>query len=170
MSKDPAPPVAPIALQRDEGEALWFLGHLVKFKASAETTGDRVFIGEVLAPRGAGSPLHIHHREDEWFYVIEGQLTFWVGGKVIEAPAGSFVYEPRDIPHTYEVTSEEARFLVGVEPPGFEGFIRAVSAPAQALTIPPPPSEPPDQAQLAAIAADYGIETLGPPGIPAPAS
>jgi quercetin dioxygenase-like cupin family protein len=169
MSKDPATPVAPIALQRDEGEALWFLGSLGTIKASAETTGGRVAVIEQLAPRGAGSPLHVHHREDEWFYVIEGQLTFWVGGKVIEAPAGSFVYGPRDIPHTFEVTSEESWFLLGVEPPGFEGFIRAVGEPAQALTIPPPPSEPPDPAQLATIAADYGMEILGPPGIPAPA-
>jgi quercetin dioxygenase-like cupin family protein len=50
----------------------------------------------MLAPRGAGSPLHVHHREDEWLYVTDGELTFWVGGQVINAPAGSFVYGPRD--------------------------------------------------------------------------
>ena len=74
------------------------------------------------APRaqGAGSPLHVHHREDEWFYVIEGALAFWVGGEVIEAPAGSFVFGPRDIPHTFIVSSPEARFLLVTEPAGFE--------------------------------------------------
>jgi mannose-6-phosphate isomerase-like protein (cupin superfamily) len=80
---------------------LWVFGSLAIIKASAETTNGRVAIIESLAPQGAGSPLHVHHRVDEWFYVIEGKLTFWVGGRIIEAPAGSFVYGPRDIPHTF---------------------------------------------------------------------
>lgn len=161
------PPVAPIALQADEGEALWFLGYLVTIKASGETTGGRVAVIEQLAPRGAHTPLHVHRREDEWYYVLEGVLTFWVEGQVIEAPGGSFVYGPRDIPHTFEVSSDEARFLVVVEPAGFEAFVRAVGEPARSLTLPPPPSQPPDPAQLASTAAEYGIEILGPPGIPA---
>lgn len=122
---------------------------------------------EHLGPRGPGSPLHVHRREDEWFYVTEGELTFWGGGQVIPAPAGSFVYGPRDIPHTFEITSEQARFLLVTEPAGFECFIRAAGEPAQSLTLPPPPSEPPGPARLAALGAEYGIEILGPPGIPA---
>ena len=89
--------VNPIALQQDEGEALWFLGILATVKASCETTGGRVAVIEHLAPQGAGSPLHLHRNEDEWFYVTEGALTFWVGGRVIETPAGSFVYGPRPV-------------------------------------------------------------------------
>ena len=160
-------PVAPIALAPGAGDARWFLGSLVTVKSSAETTDGRVAVLEHLAPRGSGSPLHVHRREDEWFYVIEGELTFWVGGKVIEAPAGAFVYGPRDIPHTFLVSSEQARFLLVTEPAGFEGFMLAVSEPAQQLVIPPAAPEPPDVARLAAVAAEYGIEILGPPGIPA---
>ena len=167
MNTAPSPPVAPIALARDEGESLWFVGTLATIKASAETTDGRVAAIEQFAPRGAGSPLHVHSREDEWFYVTEGELTFWVGGKVIKAPAGSFVYGPRGTPHTFEVSSDEARFLLVAEPAGFEAFMRAAGEPAKALTLPPPPSEPPDPARLAAAAAEYGIEILGPPGIPA---
>ena len=63
------------------GEALWFLGCLVTVKSSAETTGGGVAVLEHLAPRGAGSPLHVHRLEDEWFYVLEGELTFWVGAR-----------------------------------------------------------------------------------------
>jgi quercetin dioxygenase-like cupin family protein len=159
--------VAPIAHGPQEGEALWFLGTLVTLKASAGTTAGRVAIMENLAPRGAGSPLHVHHREDEWFYVIEGELTFWVGGEVIEAPAGSFVYGPRDVPHTFVVSSEQARFLLVTEPGGFEDFMRTLAEPAAELRIPPPPTEPPDVARMAEIAAEYGLEILGPPGIPA---
>lgn len=158
--------VTPIALREGEGEALWFLGTLATIKASSETTDGRVAVIEHLAPQGAGSPLHVHHREDEWFYVVEGALTFWVGGEVIDAPAGSFVYGPRDTPHTFVVSSPEARFLLVTEPAGFERFLRGLSEPAQAPTIPPPPDAPPDPAPLVAAAAEYGIEILGPPGIP----
>jgi quercetin dioxygenase-like cupin family protein len=158
--------VSPIALQQDEGEALWFLGVLATIKASSETTDGRVAVIEHLAPQGAGSPLHVHHREDEWFYVIEGELTFWVGGKRIDAPAGSFVYGPRDIPHTFAVTSPEARFLLVTEPAGFEGFMRALAEPAQTLTLPPATIRPPEPERMIALAAEYGIEIIGPPGIP----
>lgn len=158
---------APIALQSGEGEALWFLGSLVTIKSSSASTDGRVAVIENYSPRSGGSPMHVHRREDEWFYVTEGELTFWVGGETIKASAGAFVYGPRDIPHTFEVTSDEARFLLVAEPAGFEGFVRSVAEPAQSLTIPPPPSEEPDPAALVAAAAEYGIEITGPPGIPA---
>ena len=157
----------PIALDAGEGEAVWFMGALATIKASGETTDGRVAVIELLAPQGAGSPLHVHHREDEWFYVIEGALTFWVGGQVIEATAGSFVYGPRDVPHTFLVSSPEARYLVVTEPAGFESFMLTVGQPAATLTIPPPAAPPSDPAPLIAAAAQCGIEILGPPGIPA---
>lgn len=162
----PAQDVAPIALGPEAGEPLWFLGTLVTLKATAETTGGRVAVIEHLAPRGAGSPLHVHRREDEWFYVIEGELTFWVGGRRIEAPAGAFVYGPRDVPHTFVVNSEQARFLLVVEPAGFDALVRALGQPAERLVIPPAATEPPDVGAMAALAAEYGVEILGPPGIP----
>ena len=138
MATTPIPSLAPIALQPGDGDARWFLGVLATIKSSAETTNGRVAVIEHLAAQGAGSPLHVHHNEDEWFYVTEGELTFWVGGQVIEAPAGSFVYGPRDVPHTFTVTSPTARFLLVAEPAGFESFVRDLSEPAQALTLPPP--------------------------------
>ena len=167
MSTAEAASIAPIALNPGEGEARWFLGVLATIKSSAETTDGRVAVIEHLAPEGAGSPLHVHRNEDEWFYVIDGTLTFWVGGELIVAPAGSFVYGPRGVPHTFTVTSPEARFLLVAEPAGFEGFIPALSEPAQTLTLPPATSLPPSPEEMMAAAAEYGIEILGPPGIPA---
>lgn len=159
--------VDPIALRQDEGEAIWFLGSLATIKASTETTAGRVAVIEVLGPEGSGSPLHVHAREDEWFYVLEGELTFWVGGELIQAPTGSFVFGPRGVPHTFAVTSPEpARFLLVTEPAGFEDFMRALSVPAESRTIPPTSTEPPDVERLSSTAAEYGIEILGPPGIP----
>ncbi len=157
---------APIALGPGEGEALWFLGTLGLLKATNETTAGRVAVIEQLAPMGSGSPLHVHRNEDEWFYVIDGELTFWVGGRVINAPAGSFVYGPRDIPHTFTVSSEQARFLLVTEPAGFEAFMRACSEPAARREIPPAPTAPPDMNAMVELAAQHGIEIVGPPGIP----
>jgi quercetin dioxygenase-like cupin family protein len=160
------PSISPITLAAQEGEALWAFGGLTFIKASAETTGGRVAVIEQCAPRGAGSPLHVHHAEDEWFYVLEGELTFWVGGETYTAGAGGFVYGPRDIPHTFMVSSEEAHFLLVTEPGGFADFVRRAGEPAPRLEVPPPATEPPDIAQMTALAAEYDIEILGPPGIP----
>ncbi|HEX5224294.1 MAG TPA: quercetin 2,3-dioxygenase [Solirubrobacteraceae bacterium] len=165
MTTQIAAPV-PVALGPGEGDARWFFGGLTTIKATGAQTAGRVAVTESLMPRGAGSPLHVHHREDEWFYVIEGELTLWVGGETIVAPAGSFVYGARDVPHTFVVSSEQARFLLVTEPAGFEDFVLALSTPAQRLEIPAPASEPPDLDVLVATAASYDMEILGPPGIP----
>lgn len=158
-----------IALHADEGEAIWFLGALMTVKASDEATGGRVAVTEALAPRGHGSPLHVHRNEDEWFYVLEGEVTFWVDGEVVVGGPGAFVYGPRDHAHTFSVTSDVARFLVVTEPGAFSGFVRAVGEPAPERVLPPAPTGPPDMEALGAAAARYGIEILGPPGIPADA-
>lgn len=167
MSTTDVTQVKPIVYAAGDGEALWFLGILATIKSSAATTDGRVAVIEHLAPQGSGSPLHVHRREDEWFYVLEGELTFWVGGEVTVAGAGAFVYGPRDIPHTFTVTSQQARFLLVTEPAGFEDFMRALAVPAQERTLPPASIVPPDPETMMAAAARHGIEILGPPGIPA---
>jgi hypothetical protein len=86
---------------------------------------------------------------------------------VIEAGAGSFVYGPRGAPHTFLVSSPEARFLLVTEPAGLEGFVRELSEPAGALTLPPSVMQPPPPEQMMATAARYGLQICGPPGIPA---
>jgi quercetin dioxygenase-like cupin family protein len=165
-TQDPAPARTPVALAAEEGEALWFFGTLVTIKAGAEQTAGGALVTENVAPRGAGSPLHVHHREDEWFYVLEGELTLWVGGEVVVAGAGGFVHGPRDVPHTFIVSSERARFLLVTEPGTFEAFVRALAEPATRREVPDGPGAPPDMAALAAVAAEHGLEILGPPGIP----
>ena len=156
----------PIVAGPGEGEAYWFLGNLVTIKSTAESTGGRVAVIEHLSPQGSGSPLHVHSREDEWFFVLDGELTFWVDGRTSVAPAGTFVFGPKGIPHTFVVSSERARFLLVAEPAGFERFVRTVGEPAPRLEIPPAPSEPPDFDALAAAAAQFDLKIIGPPGIP----
>jgi quercetin dioxygenase-like cupin family protein len=159
--------IAPIVAGREDGEAIWAFGGLALIKASGESTDGAVTVIEQTVPMGAGSPLHVHHREHEWFYVVEGELTFWVGGETTVAGAGTFVFGPKGIPHTFMVSSEQARFLLVAEPAGFDRFMRAAGEPAARPEIPPAATEAPDVAALTALAAEYGIDIIGPPGIPA---
>jgi quercetin dioxygenase-like cupin family protein len=156
------------ALDPAEGEALWWMGGLATVKATAEQTGGRYTLVEVLVPEFPmeESLLHIHHFEDEGFYILEGEMTFYVGEQTIKARPGSFLFGPKDIPHAFSVDSGPARLLFILSPAGMEAGIREMGEPARSLSIPPPPEEPPDEAEmgrLMAIAAKYGGEMLGPP-------
>lgn len=157
---------SPIALAAGQGEALWFLGALGTIKAPGTGTGQATMVSEWWAPRDHGSPLHVHRREHEWFYVLEGELTFWIDGAVTVAGSGAFVFGPLGVPHTFLVTSDEARFLLVTQPSGFEDFMRAVAEPATRAELPPATVTPPPPDVLGAVAAEHGIEILGPPGIP----
>jgi quercetin dioxygenase-like cupin family protein len=149
-----------------EGEAWWWFGLLATIKATGEQTGGRYTLVQILAPDGYESVLHVHHFEDEGFYILEGEMTFYVGEQTIKAGPGSFLFGPKDVPHAFTVDSGPARLLFLLSPAGFEGLIRETSELARSLTLPPPPEEPPDQAEmeeLMAIAARYGNEIVGPP-------
>ena len=151
----------PYALAREEGEAVWFLGTLVIMKATGEQTAGAFGLIDNLMPAGFASPYHMHRNEDESFYVVEGEMTFYVGEQRVKAGAGAFVYGPRGVPHGFEVNgTEPARILLQNYPAGFERFPVEVGEPAKELTI--PPAEPPDIERLMAIAAKYEIEILGP--------
>ena len=89
------------ALARDEGEAFWFLGMLQTVKIGKADTDGRHGILEILVPAGIGSPWHVHPEEDEWFYVLEGNLTFYVGDTRLDLTAGGFAFGPKNVPHTF---------------------------------------------------------------------
>jgi mannose-6-phosphate isomerase-like protein (cupin superfamily) len=78
--------------------AIWFLGFLATIKANAESTGGRVAVIQHFGPQDSGSPLHVHHRENEWFYVLEGELTIWVDG---QGPPAFIGPRPREYPHSH---------------------------------------------------------------------
>lgn len=152
----------PHALGPEEGEALWFGGALLTVKATAEQTDGEFFLIEELVAKGAAVPLHVHPEDDETFYVLEGELTFYLGdGRTAQAPAGSFLHIPKGyFPHAFRVDSETARFLVRTTP-RHERFFRAFAEPARSRTIPSP--EPLDLEKVRAAGAEYGVEILGPP-------
>lgn len=151
----------PITVGKDEGEARWWLGMLAVIRATAADTGGQMTIVEVTTPPGFAAPLHVHHWEDEAFWLLEGDATFEVGGTTIEARAGDYLFGPRSIPHRFTVGSAGCRMLFICTPGGFEELVIAMSEPAASRTLPPPSDEEPDQERIAAIARAYGNELLG---------
>ncbi len=149
----------PVAVRSDEGEARWWFGGLAVIKATAADTGGQMTIVEVTEPPGE-APLHVHHRDDEGFWILEGDAIFEVGDLTIEAHAGDYVFGPRDIPHRYTVGDAGCRMLFIMTPGGFEDLVIAMSEPAGSRTLPPPSAEEPDLARIAAIAKAYGGELL----------
>ncbi len=153
----------PTAVRRGEGEARWWFGALAEIKATAADTGGQMTIVEVTEHPGAEAPLHVHHREDEGFWVLEGDVTFEVGDTTIEASAGDYLFGPRGIPHRFRVGDQGCRMLFILVPGGFEDFVRATSEPAQSRTLPPPPEREPSADEiegLKAIAKEHGGELL----------
>lgn len=149
------------AVQANEGEARWWLGALATIKATSEQTGGSLTLVEVHDPPGESAPLHVHHEEDEGFWILEGQVTFEVGGETIEASAGDFVFGPRDVPHSYEVGPDGARMLFILTPGGFEGMVRATSDPAGARELPPADHPMPSEEQMREAQAAAGCELIG---------
>jgi quercetin dioxygenase-like cupin family protein len=153
----------PKAVRSDEGEARWWFGALADIKATAADTGGQMTIVEVTEHPGAEAPLHVHHRDDEGFWILEGELTFEVGDETIEARAGDYVFGPRDIPHRFTVGPRGCRMLFIMVPGGMEDVIRATSEPAPSRTLPPPPDEEPTAEEiesLKAIVKEHGYELL----------
>lgn len=144
------------------GEARWWLGGLAVILTTAADTGGALCVIEVTEPPGERTPLHVHHREDETFYVIEGSLTVEVGDAEVTLGPGDLAVGPRDVPHRYTVGPEGCRMLFICTPGGFEDFIRATSVPAGSRTLPPPSDEEPDMEALAAAAIAAGCELLAP--------
>ncbi len=149
------------ALNQREGRAFWFLNTLTFIKAETSQTGGGFALIEQIAPVGSGSPYHVHHREDESFYVLEGELEFISGERRMKRGPGTFVFLPREIPHGFRVVEgSPARYLVLTTPSGFEQFVIEAGTPAQSLTLPTPSA--PDMEKLVAAATRHQIDILGP--------
>ena len=148
-----------------EGDAIWFLTNRMTMKATAATTNGAVGLLESLIAPGFSPPLHIHRREDESFYVLEGRLTMQCGDRIFEATAGAFVFLPRGVPHTFVVEGDTpARMLTLITPGGGEGFFPEAGRPAERTGL--PPAGPPDIEGLKRAGALYEADIVGPPMAP----
>ena len=134
-------------------QPLWFIDNLAFVHVTGEQTGGALEVVEAWGARGDMPPLHIHHREEETFYVVEGQLTLFVADEEIVLTAGQAVVAPRGVMHVYRVDSEQAA-LAGdrLRPPASVQFVLAASEPAPAAEL-PPAGRPVDPARIAEIGA-----------------
>lgn len=135
------------------------VGESTVVKVSASDTAGALALFHLTAPRLTGPPLHVHTREDELFYVLEGTLVFEIGGVRSTVHAGGVVYLPRGVPHRYQnFEHRDAVLLIAVTPgASFEAFFTELAA-----ATPPTGGMPPLDV-LRAIDARHGLETLGPP-------
>ena len=152
-------PSKPFATNLSTAPAYWSLGELLTVVATAEQTGGAYSLMEERLPRGAEPPPHVHRREDEAFFVLEGALTVRVGDEIFDATPGSFVFCPRDVPHLLTVTSPEVRLLTLCTPGGLEQLFVDLGEPATSRTLPPHGDEP-DVERVVTLAAHYGAEVL----------
>jgi mannose-6-phosphate isomerase-like protein (cupin superfamily) len=146
-----------ILLGPGEGKAVSVLGDKYTFKATAKDTGGAYALWEIATVAAAGGPPpHIHEREDEAFYVLEGEMTFQIGERTVNAAAGTYLFAPRGIPHKFSnPSSNPAKALVIVSPGGFEKALEELSQFAARG------DQPPDMEKLLAVADKYGIKIAG---------
>ena len=143
-----------------EGETTSLFGDTYRVKAAGDETGGTLAVIEAeLAPHSSGTPLHVNTREAENYYVIEGTLTFRLGERTVDAPAGSFVHIPQGVVHTHwNATAAPVKMLGVPAPAGFETFF--VELAELMATMPP---GPPDMSAIGALYERFGLRVVGPP-------
>ncbi len=147
-------------------DRIWFLDTLVTVQVGHEASADGISVLEHRGRQGDSPPLHVHHTEDEIFYILEGDFRFLLDGAEVRRGAGATVVAPRGVPHTYRVESAAGgRWLTLTAAGDFERFVRAFGRPAERAEL-PPPSGPPTREQVEALAREctkFGLELVGPP-------
>lgn len=155
--------LGPFIVPPGDGTPIWYRGTLMTFKAGTDTTGGALTVIEHALPAGFAAPPHVHHAEDEPWYVLEGRVRFFCLDQAFDAEPGAFVFLPRDIAHSFRVDeSAAARMLLIGVPAGIERYFSEAGEPAPERRL-PPVAGPPDMDRLKPLARKYGIELLGGP-------
>jgi mannose-6-phosphate isomerase-like protein (cupin superfamily) len=151
---------APVPPGGDEA-ALWVLGELLTRKVPSQSTGGAYSLFEVITQPGAGPPPHIQHREDEAFYVLEGEYEFLVDGNTLRAWAGHLVYVPKGALHAHRNVGGVPGRMLATHTPGdlYELFFENAGRPADADAEPPAFEERPEaEKRIVEAASEFGIE------------
>lgn len=145
----------PAIVQPQEGKRICIFGGIeFTVKIANEQSGGLYSLLDVMHPPGTYLPPHVHHREDETFYILEGEFEIHVGEETIRALPGATFFGPRGIPHSFRVSDAgPGRMLLLTTPGGFERCMEELSA----------LGGEPDPPAIFAVAARYGIEFLPPP-------
>ena len=127
-----------ILLNQGEGNSFWVLGDLYSFKVTGKETNNAFTVIEQIIQPQSGPPPHVHHREDEIFYVLDGRFSFLCGDRQTVFETGSFIYIPRGTLHTFKnVEDRQGKLIVTITPAGLEEFFYAIGSPATNLAGPP---------------------------------
>jgi len=146
-------------------ELRWFGNTLVSVNLSSSAGADGISVIEHWMPFGDATPLHVHHREDEIFHILEGEMRFRIGDRDITARAGETLLAPKGVPHAYRVESVlGARCLTIMKGSDFETMVKAASRPAAHPDLPEAMAPTPDMIDmLVRICAENRIDIVGPP-------
>lgn len=145
----------PVHIGPDGGESVFLVGDTYTTLLSGAQTGGAFTLLEALVMPDAGPPPHAHHGEEETFVLLDGTMSFTVGGETHDASAGSVVYVPRDVAHSYRNTGDgPARMLFLYSPAGMDGMFTEIGRPGRRGVL-PPPLDPADIAAMAGVAAKY---------------
>jgi len=152
-----------MAVDSDRAQVYSVVGDRYTYLLTGEQTGGGCFLFEAYVPPGSGSPPHVHSREDETFYVVEGEFEFLVDGAPTRLKAGEFLFARRDVPHNFRnVGAEPGKLIITVTPAGLEHFFSEIGAKLPSRDDAPIPPSPDDIALLIAAAPKYGLKILGP--------
>jgi len=164
QTTDIKPAVTPYVLARDEGDHFHFFNHLATVKVSSAEVESMGAV-EFLAPNGFGPPLHSHEDEDELIMVLDGEIIFRVGEIETVVAGGGCAFLPHGIPHTFQVRTEEARFVAitasATGKPRFDDFVTDLGTPIATSDL--PEDQPIDPAHVSEIGLRHNITILGPP-------
>jgi len=149
-----------------DAPAYWEVDILWLILATGETTNGQYSLMEQLCPKNSGPPPHTHTQR-EMFYILDGEITFLSGERMITAGAGSSVNVPPNTVHSFRVDTETARVLNSYTPAGFERLIIETSRPAETRTLPPkgPPMTAGDFAGIKRIVEEVGMTWLDTPDV-----
>lgn len=145
------------ALDAEGGDPIWYLQMLMTIKARGEHTGGALGLIDLRCPAGM-TPLHVHHREDEGWYLLEGRITCTCGDESVTAGPGAFLWLPRDVPHRLRFETG-CHLLQLAIPAGLEVFHERMGERAPSLTL-PPPGRVLDAERYRRLAAEQGLEIV----------
>lgn len=149
---------SPILRKPAEGRTIAVVGDLYRFLATGDETDGKYAMFEAIVPPGGGPPPHTHSREEESFYILEGEITFTVGDERFVAAAGTFANMPIGSLHSFKNNSDTtARMIISVAPAGLEQMFLEVGQPIKLGETPPPPTKA-EIEKLMAVAPNYGVE------------
>jgi quercetin dioxygenase-like cupin family protein len=147
-----------------EGRTIAVVGDVYRFLATGEDTNGKYAMWEAIVLPGGGPPPHVHSREEEGFYVLEGEITLSVGEERIVATAGTFANMPVGVLHSFKnESSSPARMLISVAPAGLEKMFFEVGVPVAAGSANAPPPTKEEIEKLLSVASKYGVEIKLPP-------